>query len=361
LGFYIPKVSGPQRFIAAGMGRDTYRLYVDNKLVLEETLHEGQSPQAVDIDLPAGKPVAVRFEYLPMRDKIMAGLGVVPVGEMLEPNTKKIAAMADVVVLSVGFDRHTEGEGHDRTFRLPPGQEELIQTVLAANPRTIVVLTAGGSVETGQWIDRVPALLHAWYGGEEAGRALAGVLLGRLNPSGKLPMSFERRLEDNPTYPNYYEAPGTRDVNYKEGIFLGYRYYDRSPTKPLFPFGFGLSYTTFEFSHLDVTPTEATADAPITVSFEVKNTGQRGGAEIAQVYVGDPSASVPRPVKELKGFARVVLPPGEREQVSITLDRRSLAYWDVSSKGWKVDPGKFVVYVGDSSANVPLKAELTVR
>lgn len=233
--------------------------------------------------------------------------------------------------------------------------------MLAVNPHTIVVLTAGASVDTSQWIESVPALLQGWYPGDEGGRALAEVLLGRLNPSGKLPISFERRIEDNPAYANYYEIPGTHDINYKEGIFLGYRYCDRSPIKPLFPFGFGLSYTTFEFSHLSVSPTAAAADGPITVSFEVQNTGQRAGAEVAQVYVGDPSARVPRPIKELKGFQRVELQAGERKQVSINLDRRSLAYWDVKSKGWKVDPGKFVVYVGDSSASVPLEAAFNVR
>ena len=323
---------------------------------------EEQAPQAVDVELPAGKPAAVRFEYMPQTDMLlMASLGVVPAEEMLEANVSKIATMADVVILSVGFDPATEGEGHDRTYRLPTGQEELIKTVLAANPHTIIVLSGGGSVDTRRWIGSTPVLLHTWYGGEEAGRALARVLLGQVNPSGKLPISWERHIEDNPTYANYYEAPGTHNVNYKEGIFLGYRHYDRSEIKPLFPFGFGLSYTTFAFSNLSVTPAQASAKGPINVSFDVRNTGQRAGAEVAQVYVGDPSATVPRPVKELKGFTRVVLSPGETKHLSLNLDRRSLAYWDVTSKDWKVDPGEFVIYVGDSSTNVPLKGKLTVR
>lgn len=237
----------------------------------------------------------------------------------------------------------------------------MIRTVLAANPHTIVVVTSGGSVDTSQWIDRVPALLQSWYGGSEAGGALAEVLTGRVDPSGRLPISWEKRVEDDPAYKNYYEIPGTHDVKYREGIFVGYRYYDHSKVKPLFPFGFGLSYTTFSFSHLSVSPVQASEDSPITVSFDVSNTGQRPGAEVAQVYVGDPSATVPRPVKELKGFARVELNPGETQHLSVKLNRRSLAYWDVHSHAWKVDPGKFVVSVGDSSANVPLKQEFTVR
>ena len=217
--------------------------------------------------------------------------------------------MADVAVVAVGFNPRLESEGFDRTYRLPPGQDELIKAVLDANPRTVVVLTAGGSVDTSQWIDRVPALIQGWYGGSEAGNALAKVLLGEVDPSGHLPISWERHLDDNPAVANYHEAPGGRDVTYREGIFLGYRHYDRSDTKPLFPFGFGLSYTSFGFSHLNVEGKEASG-AGFTVSFDVRNTGQRGGAEVAQVYVGEPSTTVPRPVKELKGFARVALDPG---------------------------------------------------
>ncbi len=306
---------------------------------------------------PAGKPVAVRFEYLTQTEVISASLGVVPVEEMLQPEAKKIAAMADVAIVSVGFDPETESEGFDRTYRLPPGQDELIKAVLAANPHTIVVVTSGGSVDTSRWLDKTPALVQTWYGGQEAGRALAEVLLGKLNPSGKLPISWERGIEDNPAYPNYDEAPGSKDVTYKEGVFLGYRHYDRSQTKPLFPFGFGLSYTTFAFSNLSVAPAVAKTEGAITVSFDVRNAGQRAGSEVAQVYVGELSPKVPRPVKELKGFQRVTLAPGETRHVSIALDRRAFAYWDVSSKGWKVDSdGKFVIYIGDSSVNLPLKA-----
>ena len=361
LGYYTPRSGGAQRFLAAAVGRDAYRLYVNDKLVLEQGSHEGQHPQSVDVDLPAGQPAAVRFEYLPASGRVRCGLGALPAQEMLEPEAAKLAAMADVAVVSVGFSPRLESEGFDRTFRLPPGQGELIKAVLDANPHTVVLVTAGGSVDTSPWIDRVPALVQGWYGGSEAGRALAQVLLGKVSPSGHLPISWERHLDDNPTVANYYEAPGTHDATYREGIFIGYRHYDRSETKALFPFGFGLSYTSFAFSHLSVAPGEARAGDPITVSFDIRNTGPRAGAEVAQVYVGDPSADVPRPVKELKGFARVGLEPGETKHVSVTLDRRSLAYWDVTSHDWKVDPGKFVIYVGDSTANVPLKAEFMVR
>jgi beta-glucosidase len=360
-GYYTPKKSGKQRFILAGMGTDGYRLYLNNSLVLEESSPEGQVPHAYDADFPAGQPVAIRLEYTPGFEGMNLGFAALPADDLLDPQAAKLAAKADVVVLCAGFSPQTESEGQDRTWQLPTGQDELIKAVLDSNPKTIVLVASGGGVDTNQWLDRTPAFLQTWYPGQEGGRAVARILLGQVNPSGKLPISYERHIEDNPAFKNYYPTPGTKDIHYNEGIFIGYRYYDKSETKPLFPFGFGLSYTTFEFSGLTVTPAEAAANGPITVSFYVRNTGKRAGAEVAQVYVGDPSATVPRPVRELKGFSRVELKPGESRQVSLKLDRRSLAYWDVQGKAWKVDPGKFTVYVGDSSANVPLKADIKVH
>jgi beta-glucosidase len=304
----------------------------------------------------------VRLDYQPERSVIRIGFNALPAADMLDPDATKVAAKADVVVLSVGFDSETEGEGHDRTYELPPGQVDLIKAVTAANPHTVVVLTSGGSVATSDWLGRVPAFLESWYGGSEAGKALADVLSGRTNPSGKLPITWWKRVEDNPTWNNYYEPAGSRDVHYREGIFLGYRAYGHNgQPAPLFPFGFGLSYTTFAFSNLSVSPGAASPSGPITVSFDVKNTGSRAGTEVGEVYVSDPSATVPRPEIELKGFERVTLNSGESRHVSVKLDKRSLAYWDVKSNGWKVDPGTFAVSVGDSSENLPLKQKFTVR
>lgn len=359
-GYFTPQTSGPQRFIAGVAEGDSYTLYINGKQVIRREASVGRAPQSVVIDLPAGKAAAVRMDYTSQTGRIEAALGVAPGGNLLLPNVKKLASMADVVVLSVGYNTRTEGEGHDRTYSLPLGQNELIKTVLGINPRTIIVVTSGGSVETAPWIAQAPVLIEGWYGGSEAGRALAAVLTGKVDPSGKLPISWEKRLQDDPAYNNYDEAPGTHNIDYKEGIFIGYRYFDQSSVKPLFPFGFGLSYTTFAFSGLHVTPATG-PDGPVTVSFNVKNTGPVSGAEVAQVYVGDPSATVKMPVKQLKGFDRVELQPGESKNVTVTLHRRALAYWSVKTHGWKVDPGKFVVYVGDSSEHVPLRASFTVR
>jgi len=360
-GYFIPQTSGAYTVVAEDQDRDHDEVLVNGKSVLSEIQGEGGSVQSANVMLEAGKPALVQFNYFPGKSTNTPSLGIIAQDKVVEPEAIRLAKMSDAVVLSVGFSPATESEGRDRTYQLPFGQEELIRQVTAANPKTIVVLTAGGSVATQDWIDHTPALLQTWYGGQEAGTALTKLLFGDVNPSGKLPISWAKRVQDNPTYKTYYEQPGTRNVVYSEGVFIGYRYYETSAVKPLFPFGFGLSYTNFAFSNLSVSPQTASPNGPIQVGFDVKNVGQVAGAEVAQVYVGDPSATVKRPKMELKGFSRVMLRPGEVHHVSVTLDKRSLAYWDTNTHGWKVDPGKFVVYVGDSSENVPLQQNFTVQ
>lgn len=211
-----------------------------------------------------------------------------------------------------------------------------------------------------RWIDKVPAILHTWYPGQEGGTALAQVLFGDYSPSGKLPASFERRWEDNPAFNSYYPPKGESRVKYSEGVFVGYRYYDRSETKPQFPFGFGLSYTTFAYSNLSVSPATGNLNTPVTVAFDVKNTGHREGAEVAELYVGDSHASVPRPVKELKGFAKVDLKPGESKRVTVKLDRRAFSFYDVAKKDWITEPGEFAILVGGSSDEIDLRGKFTL-
>jgi beta-glucosidase len=213
------------------------------------------------------------------------------------------------------------------------------------------------------WVGRVPAVLQAWFPGQEGGTALAEILLGDVNPSGRLPVTFERRWEDNPAHANYYPAgDDTKRVEYREGVFVGYRGYEKTGVKPLFPFGHGLSYTTFRYDNLKVTPAAgAAADGPaFEVSFDVKNTGQREGSDVAQVYVSDTHASVPRPPKELKGFSKVTLRPGESRRVTVRLDGRAFSYYDVASRGWRHDPGDFDILVGRSSEQIELRGKATV-
>ena len=360
-GYFIPQTSGVYTVVASDQWRDHDEVSINGKNLFSEVQGEGGSLQSANVTMEAGKAVQVQFNYFPGRPRNTPSLGIIAEDKLVEPAAIQLAKMADAVVLSVGFSPATESEGRDRTYQLPFGQEELIREVTAANPKTVVVLTAGGSVATQDWIDRTPALLQTWYGGQQAGTALAKILFGDVNPSGKLPISWEAKIEDNPTYKTYYELPGTRNVKYSEGVFVGYRYYETSAVKPLFPFGFGLSYTEFAFSNLSVSPQTTSSTGPIEVGFDVRNIGLVAGAEVAQIYVGDPSATVKRPKMELKGFSRMMLRPGEVRHVTASLDKRSLAYWDTKTHAWKVDPGKFVVYVGDSSENVPLQQDFTVQ
>lgn len=362
---YMPKTTGTYMVLAGAGGSDSYTVLIDGKKVLEQQRREGQAPQFADVEMTAGQPVKVQVDYLPDAGYPRMGLGIHSTSDLVSPEVAKLASMADAAVVAVGFDPATESEGFDRSYNLPWGQDELIQAVAAANKKTIVTLTAGGGVATAKWINDVPVFLHDWYPGEEGGKAIAEILFGQHSPEGHLPFSFAKSWEQNPTHDNYYPAPHkpgeTPHVNYAEGVYVGYRYYTSKHVEPLFPFGFGLSYTTFSFSNLTVSPADASPNGPITVSFDVTNTGQREGADVAQLYVGDPSAKIDRPVKELKGYKKVRLEPGKTEHVTLALNHRSLAYWDTASNNWKVDPGKFIVYVGDSSEHTPLTQDFEVK
>ncbi len=362
---YQPSRSGTYLFLAGAGGSDAYKLIVDGKTAIDQPSREGQAPRYVELPLTAEHLVSLELDYWPEADVPRIGLGICAADDLVSPEAKKIASFADAAVVAVGFDSSEESEGFDRSFELPYGQDELIEAVSHANSHTIVTITAGGNVDMHRWLQSVPALLHNWYPGQEGGHALAQILLGERAPEGHLPVSFERSWEENPTHDSYYAAPvatgQTPHVNYKEGVFIGYRYYTTYDKKPLFPFGFGLSYTAFSFSNLAVSPTQPAAEGDITVTFDVTNTGQREGATVAQVYVGDPSAKVRRPVKELKGYEKVRLEPGETKHVSVSLNRRSLAYWSDEKSNWEVDPGQFVVFVGDSSENTPLTSNFEVH
>ncbi|HUJ44396.1 MAG TPA: glycoside hydrolase family 3 C-terminal domain-containing protein [Opitutaceae bacterium] len=361
-GYFMPIRSGLHRWFVNAAGRDTCRLYLDGQLVNERNPAEDQVPQALELPMQAGRPYAVKFEFVvgPYWYEQRIGLGVIAAEDLVTPEAKRLAAAADAAVVCVGFNQDTEHEGADRSFALPAGQDELVQAAQAANPRTIVVLTAGGSVDATKWIDRVPAFLQTWYAGQEGGRALARILVGDVNPSGHLPITLERRWEDNPVHDSYYPNDGGTNVRYREGVFVGYRGYEHNGVKPLYPFGHGLSYTTFAFTNLAISPTAPKPGENVTVAFDVANTGTRPGAAVAQLYLGNPSAPVPRPVKELKGFAHVVLAPGQSTRVSLTLDPRARSYFDATAHAWKQSDGRFTVAVGHSSADIDLTGEFSV-
>ena len=291
---------------------------------------------------------------------------------------KKAVAQADVVIVAVGFDAKTEREGHDRTFTLPAGQDALVEQVVAANPRTIVLLTGGGGMDLSRWLDKVPALLHLYYPGQEGGTAVAQILFGQHDPEGKLPVSFDRSWDESPSAKWYYGDPKDNTtlhttgedgkpkdytiehIQYGDKLMVGYRYWTTTGKHPLYPFGYGLSYTTFKFSGLEA-PASAASGSTVSVSFDVTNTGNVAGAEVAQLYVSDPTAQANRPERELKGFAKVRLAPGETRHVTLTLDARAFSYWDATAHKWIIDPGKFIVRVGDSSENTPLSASIDLH
>ena len=357
-GYFIPKKTGDYNFYSSA--DDGVRLYLNDQKVIDDWQRHGETLDTYTTHLESGRAYKIRFEYFEAVGTATAGFGVVSAEASIGRETKALATKADIAIVCVGFAPSLETEGADRTFALPGGQDELIRQVTSVNKNTIVVITAGGNVDMTQWIDAVPVILHAWYPGQEGGRALAQILFGDHSPSGKLPASFERRWEDNATFSSYYPQNNEKHVKYSEGIFVGYRHFDRSDVKPLFPFGYGLSYTTFGYSKLSVTPRNGNLDEPVTVSFDVKNIGRLPGAEIAQLYVGDTHSSVPRPVKELKGFAKVRLKPGETKRVSLTLDRRAFSYYDVNRKDWSAEPGDFAILIGSSSDKVELKGLFTL-
>jgi beta-glucosidase len=272
----------------------------------------------------------------------------------------ELARKSDAAIVVVGNSSNLESEDFDRpSMDLPAGQDELIQAVAAANKNTIVVIVAGAPVTMTKWIGRVPAVVEAWYGGQEAGHAIGDILFGAQNPSGKLPVTFPKQWSDSPAYGHY---PGENlHVTYEEGIYVGYRGFDKRNVEPLFPFGHGLSYTKFDYSGLKITPAKAPAGKQVEVTMRVRNSGARAGAEVVQLYVHDVKASVDRPAKELKGFRRVALNPGEARNVSFTLDKSALSFYSVAKDDWVAEPGAFEVWIGASSRDIRLNGpfELT--
>jgi beta-glucosidase len=339
------------------------RLFIDNveKIVIPAEHPAGLSDwdevqDTIELELDADRLYAIKLEYIAeprgrsrvMRLGCMRSLPENAIEEAVELGRK-----SDVAIVYAGWTKRLETEGVDRpSMELPGDQAELIRQVAAANPNTIVVLNTGSPVNM-DWLDDVPAVVQSWYLGQEAGNAIADVLFGDVNPSGKLTTTFPRRIQDNPAYLNYPGENGR--VLYGEGIFVGYRYYDKKEIKPLFPFGYGLSYTTFDYSNLLLNAEEFRPDETIQVSLDVKNTGPVPGKEIVQLYIQDIESRLVRPEVELKAFTKVSLDPGETKPVSFTLNKESLSFYDPAVKGWVAEPGEFEVLIGSSSRDIRLR------
>jgi beta-glucosidase len=359
---------GAYKFVLNNSG--TARLLLDGKQILErraptvEQWKVNVGASAVQ-KLKGGKAYEFQIEYVRSPEQelinysLAIGLTFAPHPDPRPERAVELAKRCEVALVFVGYPDAYETEGADRpSIGLMGRQDELIAAVAAANPKTVVVLNSGAPVSM-PWLDKVAAVVEAYYPGMENGNAVASVLLGEVNPSGKLPVTFPVCLEDSPAFINA-SYPGCREVNYGEGIFVGYRYYDKRDMYPLFPFGHGLSYTTFAYSDLKVAK-KVKAGERIKVTVKVKNTGKMSGKEVVQLYVADPESALPRPPKELKGFVKVALKPGQSKTVSFTLDERSLAYYDPVKKGWVAEPGEFEVMVGSSSRDIRLKAKFTLE
>ena len=359
-GFIIPPETRTYTFYTAS--DDGVRVFIDGKKLIENWTDHGTTVDSAKIDLVAGKSLNITLEYYENGGSAVIFLGwdlpTVKVQDTMIDDAVEAALHADVAIVFAGTSDSFESEGFDRTggLQLPGNQDELIQAVAGANPNTIVVLNTGTPVITGSWLSKVPALLEAFFPGQEGGNAIAEILFGKHNPSAKLPFSFISGYDQSPAYKNYMDK--SLDAPYEEGIFVGYRYLEKYKLTPSFPFGFGLSFTTFDYSELRV---EKGANETYNVTLNVRNTGKVPGSEIVQLYVAGDHSKLPRPVKELKGFAKVFLEPGQVKKVTMHLNSRSFAYYDVTFRKWKVTPGNFEVMAGSSSADIKLKTGLMIK
>jgi len=354
-GFFWPPRAGTYEFSLSQLG--TAALYIDDRKVLAEDLGTTHAPamdftgpiKTADWVLTAGGPHRIRVEYVSLPAPFhLLQLGIRLPAPSLE-DAVQMARRADAAIVFAGSSRSTETEGKDRTnMDLPGRQNELVEAVLAANPNSVVILNTGSPVVL-PWADEAHTLIEGWLAGEQEPHALAQVLFGEVNPSGKLPFTFPRRLEDNPAYLYYSRG---REAYYGEGVFVGYRYYEKRKVATLFPFGHGQSYTTFEYANLRV-PASVPVGQPIPISVEVKNTGKRAGKETVQVYLGDEATvEVVRPIKELKAFQKVSLAPGATTTLTFKLMPRDFAYYDIQLKDWTSTPGAHRIYVGSSSLDI---------
>ncbi len=365
---FTPQTSGRYSFSLISAGQS--RLLLDGQEVIDNWTHPepgeaffgmGSTEVRYSLDLEAGQTQTLVLEY----SKGSAPIAAVRLGcqqplpaDALE-RAATLAANSDVALVFVGLSEEWESEGFDRPdLALVGEQHALIEAVAAVNKNTIVVLNTGSPIAM-PWLDQVAAVVEAWYPGQECGNAIADVLFGDVNPAGKLTETFPLRLQDNPAYLNYPGENG--QVRYGEGIFVGYRYYEKKQIGTLFPFGFGLSYTSFSYDNLRLSTREIAPDETLHVSIDITNTGQRSGQEVVQLYIRDQAASVQRPEKELKAFAKVRLEPGERKTVTLSIAREALAYYDIQKRAWVAEAGDFEVLVGSSSQAIHAREGFTLK
>jgi beta-glucosidase len=331
------------------------RFFLNHKKVMHAERGFGVAPHHYKVHLKAGKKYPVRLDYYYHGFSLpRIKLSMPHSNKNLIQKSVKAAKSSDLVLAFVGYNYHQVSEGHDiKSLHLPDGQDQLLNAVTKANPNTVVTVYAGEPVVMTPWNKQAGALVFGWFGGEEAGNAITDVLLGKYNPGGKLPITFPKKWSDSPAAKFYKKSDST--AIHQEGIYVGYRYFDKHHIKPEYPFGYGLSYTTFSFSNIKATK----QDSSVVVTFTVKNTGNRAGHEVSQVYIHKNNSSVKRAPHALKGFKRVKLSSGQTKKVSIKIPRKAFAHYDTDQKKRVVEPGTYKILVGSSSRNLPLKASIS--
>lgn len=361
-GIIRPTQSGTYEFSIGG--DDGYRMYIKDMAsnadvaVINDWSPGAYRSKVISTNLETGKEYKIRIEYYQKG----GAAGINFIWKLQGDNKDYLAEYlnkADLVIACIGHSSDSEGEGSDRTFGLPDVDQSLMNSVLKCSKPVIGVVNAGGNVEMQGWEPSLKGLLWAWYAGQEGGQAVADVLFGKVNPSGKLPMTFEKKWEDNPAYYNYHDPDGDKHVEYKEGIFIGYRGYDKLKREVQYPFGYGLSYTTFKLSNVKVA--NPNADGSVDVTCTLANTGKREGAQVVQLYVGKVGGEVERPEKELKKFKKIALKKGESTTVKMTIPKDAFTYYSVEKKNFVKDPGTYNIMVGFSSRDIKVQKTIQVN
>ncbi len=353
------KVDKPGRYTIDVASDDGSRLYFEDELVINEWNDHGLTIHSFTTDFEANKFYKIRLEYYENVGGAAIKLGWRRPSTDLLTEAINAAKNSDIAIVFAGTSYSYESEGFDRKdLVLPSDQDTLIKEVSKANKNTIVVLTTGSPVVMDKWVDNVSGLLEAWFAGEQAGNAIAEILLGETNPSGKLPMTFPKRWEDCSAFDSYMKED--KKTTYSDGIYVGYRHFEKYKIKPLFPFGFGLSYTTFQYSDLKLSSKEMDKNGRLTVSFAIKNTGQVKGAEVTQLYIKNMTASIDHPEKELKRFEKINLNPGEKKMIEFEIDEKALSFFDPTKKTWVAEVGEFEALVGSSSDSIELKGKFNL-
>ena len=355
-GKFIGPVTGS--YYIGGEFDDVIRLSIDGKTIIDRPNNRNKSSDVVKIEIEKGKQYDIKIEYVEQWYTAVMKLWGSPYNPDKFKEAVAAARNAEVAIVVLGTDESVEKEGVDRAdLNLPGDQEDLVKAVYQANPKTIVVLQNGGAMSINWVNEKIPGIVEAWYGGEEAGNAIADVLFGDYNPAGRLPMTFYQSSDDLPSISDYDIRKGRTYMYPKYTNVKG----QVVETKVLYPFGYGLSYTQFSYSNLKISPLQSDANVSLTVKIDVKNTGSKLGDEVVQVYVTDIKSTVQRPEKQLAAFERVSIAPNQTKTVELAIPAKDLAYWDVKKKAFVVEPGKFKVMVGGSSTDIKASSQFEIK